>query len=139
MTTTPTDLAFIIPPALGIRPPSGADVVLLDDVYTALQEAGINPLPVIEPISWTPPSNRPVIYREEILNSLFSLGIAVEAGSVYSTSGCPVQPIDDSELDALLALREEIGEGDTFRTALLGALDGLLTRLYTAERRANHA
>lgn len=128
--------AVAIPQALGLRPPSGADVILLKELTEALLAAEIDVAVKLEPIAWTPPSGRQVMYRQDAINVLFSSGITIAANDVVSATSNKVQPIDDEELEALLELREEMGRTDTYYKALDGALDGLLLRLYAAERKA---
>ncbi|UNH40626.1 hypothetical protein MNY66_16415 (plasmid) [Moellerella wisconsensis] len=127
-----------IPPALGLQPPSGADVVLLSELTEALLVAEINVAVTLEPIAWTPPSGRAVMYRQDAIDALFKAGIPVDAGEVLSATSNDTQPIDDAELEALLDMREDMGGTDSFYKALDGALDGILSRLYAAERNAKH-
>ncbi|HED1231910.1 TPA: hypothetical protein R4S27_005499 [Citrobacter freundii] len=127
------NISVEIPAALGVHPPSGADVVLIDDLNNALAGAGLPQLK-IEPITWTPPSGRPVIYRSEVPDILRIAGINPDTSDIVKTFCSGPLPIDDNELDALLEMRERDGHSESFRIALCGALDAILIRLYSAER-----
>lgn len=127
------NISLEIPPALGVQPPSGADVVLVSDLNNALASAGL-PALKIEPITWTPPSGRPVVYRSEIPDILRHAGINLDTSDVVKTFCTRTLPIDDSELEAILEMRERDGHSESFRIVLCGALDAILIRLYSAER-----
>lgn len=127
-----------IPPALGLQPPSGADVVLLAELAQALVAAKVEMEVNLEPINWTPPSGRPVMYRQDAIDALFKAGVPVDAGEVLSATSNTVQPIDDAELEALLDMRDDMGGTESYYKVLDGALNGILARLYTAERKNNH-
>lgn len=127
-----------IPPALGLQPPSGADVILLTQLTEALMAAEINVAVKLEPIAWTPPSGRAVMYRQDAIDALFKAGISVDAGEVLSATTNEVQPIDDAELEALLDMRDDMGGTESYYKVLDGALNGILARLYAAERKNNH-
>ncbi|WOB97429.1 hypothetical protein [Providencia sp. PROV099] len=103
-----------IPPALGLQPPSGADVVLLAELTQALVDAKVEMKVMLEPINWTPPSGRPVMYRQDAIDVLFKAGVPVDAGEVVSATSNAVQPIDDAELEALLDMRDEMAGTDSF-------------------------
>lgn len=102
------NISVEIPAALGVHPPSGADVVLIDDLNNALAGAGLPQLK-IEPITWTPPSGRPVIYRSEVPDILRIAGINPDTSDMVKTFCSGPLPIDDNELDALLEMRERDG------------------------------
>ena len=78
------------------------------------------------------------MYRQDAIDALFKAGIPVDAGEVLSATSNDTQPIDDAELEALLDMREDMGGTDSFYKALDGALDGILSRLYAADRNAKH-